>query len=103
MTHWAGLAAVWMSITAFGALVAAWYGAQFWADYLKSMKLRPGELPGFWRPGWGWDLTPIAAFYTDLHRRYDSRFISGCVWTFRIAVPATGLAGLVALAARLVR
>ena len=103
MANWIGPIALWAVIAVFVVLVAAWHGAQFWADYLKSMQLRPKGLPEFWRLGWDWDITPIGNFYSDLHRDYDSRFITACVWTFRIALPALGLAILIAFAAHLVR
>ncbi|HWQ85958.1 hypothetical protein [Brevundimonas sp.] len=102
MTDWIDTVALWTAIAVALVLVAAWHGAQFWADYLKSMRLRPEGLPAFWRMGRDWDISPIGNFYSDLHRDYDSRFITGCVWTFRTALPALGLVLLIAFAARLV-
>jgi hypothetical protein len=103
MTGWIDSVVLWTAISVAVVLVASWHGAQFWADYLKSMELRSKSLPGFWRMGWDWDISPIGNFYSDLHRGYDSRFITGCVWTFRMALPALGLLLLIAFAAQLVR
>ena len=84
-------------------LVAAWHGAQFWAWHLKSMDLRPRRLTDFWGFGWSWDIEPIINFYTDLHRDYRSRLITGCVWAFRISLPlliVLGAASLISLIMR---
>ena len=103
MTVWVGSIAVWLALAVFVALATAWHGAQFWADHLKSIELRPRRLPAFWQAGWTWDITPIANFYSDLHHEYGSRFITGCVWTVRVSLPALGLFTLIALGASLVR
>ena len=64
-------------------------GAEFWADHRKTSGESPTSLPGFMTLADWLGLEMLGRIYSDLHRRYESRFISSCIVIARITMPLT--------------
>jgi hypothetical protein len=71
------------------ANLAAIVGAQYWAFYLKQVRKAPPDLPNFLFVPDLTGLPTLHRLYSDLHRRYGSRFISRCIAVARVTTPAT--------------